>query len=106
MPDGGVQFGDLLPGVHHHRQRLAPGMVGGGGRGERLLQPGGVGVQPDVAAGGQDVEHRSQVLPGAHGQGQLGVADVGHRATGAIDVGEPVNRVQGQQRGGVGVGGP
>jgi hypothetical protein len=60
--DGGVEPEGLVSGVDHHRHRLALPVGEGGDGGQRLLERRGIGVEADLAAGGQGVEHRAPVL--------------------------------------------
>src|SRR3712207_8441553 len=41
----------------------------------------------NLAAGHEGVEHRARVLAGAHGQGQLGVLEVGGHSAGCLGAG-------------------
>jgi hypothetical protein len=62
LPDGGVELGGLFAGVDHHRHRLIPVGRGGGDCGNRVLQRSRIGMEADLAAGGQGVEHGAGVL--------------------------------------------
>jgi len=58
-------------------------------------------VQPNLPAGGEGVEHRAGVGPGAHRQGQLGVLPVRNFLACLVGADEPVDVVEGQVAGGV-----
>ncbi len=75
----------------------------GDGRRDHFLQRRRVGMQPNLAAGGEDVEHRAGVVTAAHGQCQIRVAGVRCRASGVVGAGEAVHRVECQLRVGVGL---
>jgi hypothetical protein len=74
-------------------------VVLGGEGGECFPQLDWIGVQADLAAGGQRVEHPAGIRAGADGQGQVGVLGVGHRLPGLVGAGEAVHLVKGHVRG-------
>ena len=88
VADGGVEVGDLIAGVGDDQVagRARAGEVSG------AFDRGG--VHDDMAPAGELVEHGGGVVSGAHSQGELGVGGVG----------EPMDGLQGDHGGGVGVG--
>jgi hypothetical protein len=65
----------------------------GGGRGHGVLQRCVVGVEVDLSAGEEGVEHQTWGVTPPHRQRQLGVLTVRNRLAVAVGAGEAVHRL-------------